>query len=186
MASFSAPTSLPSPELIAYSNGDRLVTQAATLCAVALATFLLRCYARVVVVKSFGYDDWTMLMAMVITLTNRPTLSITNTLIQLMDVATLVCVVLEVPYGLGKYLSVIQMDPMKYQQLLKVRYVHQIICNAAVTVVKISVALFLLRFATKKAYRWFLHGLNVFLVAFMLTCTGTLGKSTRNELKTLY
>ena len=78
MASFSVPTSLPSPELIAYSNADRLVAQAATLCAVALATVLLRCYARVVVVKSFGYDDWTMLLAMVITLTNRPTLSITR------------------------------------------------------------------------------------------------------------
>jgi hypothetical protein len=100
-----------------------------------------------------------------------------------MAVGTLVCIILEVPYGLGKYLSVIQMDPTKYQQLLKVRYVHQIICNAAVTVVKISVSLFLLRFATKKAYRLFLHGLNVFLMAFMLTCTGTLGECIKSILR---
>jgi hypothetical protein len=93
-----------------------------------------------------------------------------------MSVATLICIILEVPLGLGKYLSVIQMDPIKYQGLLKIRYVHQIICNAAVTIVKISVAFFLLRFATLRAYRVFLYGLNVFLLAFMITCTGTLGK----------
>jgi hypothetical protein len=100
-----------------------------------------------------------------------------------MVAATLVCYVLEVPLGLGKYLSVIQMDPVKYQQLLKVRYVHQIICNAAVTVIKVSVAFFLLRVATEKAYRWFLYGLIVFLLAFAMACSGTLGKSDvgRNE-----
>src|SRR4051794_20322516 len=98
---------------------------------------------------------------------------------QLMAAATLICYVLQIPYGLGKHLAVIQMDPIKYQQLLKIRYVHQIICGPAVTVVKISVAFFLLRLVTRKAYRWFLYGLIVFLLAFLLTCAGTLGKSTK-------
>jgi hypothetical protein len=182
MASSSAPTSLPSPELIAYPNAGNFVAQAATLCAVALIPVLLRCYARVAVIKSFGYDNWAMLLAMVTILRKLVSIAITNSLLQFMAIATLVCIVLEVPYGLGKYLSVIQMDPARYQQLLKVRYVHQIICNAAATVVKISVSLFLLRFATTKAYRWSLHGLNVFLMAFMLTCTGTLGKPVMNGL----
>ena len=93
-----------------------------------------------------------------------------------MAAATFVCYVLQVPLGLGKHLSVIQMDPAKYQQLLKIRYVHQNICGPAVTMVKISVALFLLRFTVKKAYRYFLYGLIVFLLAFLLTCAGTLGK----------
>jgi hypothetical protein len=94
-----------------------------------------------------------------------------------MAAATLVCYVLKVPPGLGKYMSMIQMNPVKYQQLLKVRYVHQIIYNAAVTVVKVSVAFFLLRFATKRAYRWFLYSLFVFLLAFAMACSGTLGRS---------
>ncbi|KAL7776380.1 hypothetical protein CFE70_006796 [Pyrenophora teres f. teres 0-1] len=82
-----------------------------------------------------------------------------------------------VPLGLGKYTSVIQMDPVKYQHLLKTRYAHQIICNAAVTIMKISVAHFLLRFATMKAYRVIFYCLNSFLLAFMLACTGTLDVS---------
>jgi len=92
-----------------------------------------------------------------------------------MAIATLICIILQVPYGLGKYTSVIQMDPIKYQHLLRIRYIHQIICNAAVTIVKISVDFFLLRFATVRIYRLFLYVLNVFLLAFMLVCTGTLG-----------
>lgn len=78
MASPNDPTSLPSPELIAYSNAGHLVAQAATLCAIALSTVLLRCYARVAVLKSFGYDDWTMLLAMVINPTTRAAFSLTN------------------------------------------------------------------------------------------------------------
>ncbi|KAI2475879.1 hypothetical protein Ptr902_12705 [Pyrenophora tritici-repentis] len=157
MAPSDIPTSLPSPELIAYSNAHNLIAEAATLCTIAVLTVILRCYARAVVIKSFGYDDWTMILATV------------------MAIATLVCILLQVPLGLGKYTSVIQMDPVKYQHLLKIRYAHQIICNAAVTIVKISVAFFLLRFATVRAYRVFLYGLNVFLLAFMLARTGTLG-----------
>ncbi|KAF7441853.1 hypothetical protein A1F99_137050 [Pyrenophora tritici-repentis] len=165
MAPSDIPTSLPSPELIAYSNAHNLIAEAATLCTIAVLTVILRCYARAVVIKSFGYNDWTMILASV------------------MAIATLVCILLQVPLGLGKYTSVIQMDPVKYQHLLKIRYAHQIICNAAVTIVKISVAFFLLRFATVRAYRVFLYGLNVFLLAFMLACTGTLEASWNFSLR---
>ncbi|CAA9963367.1 hypothetical protein PTMSG1_06735 [Pyrenophora teres f. maculata] len=112
MAPPEIPTSLPSTELIAYSNAHNLIAEAATLCTIATLTVLLRCY--------------TMILAMV------------------MAIATLICIILQVPLGLGKYTSVIQMDPVKYQHLLKIRYAHQIICNAAVTIVNISVAHFLL------------------------------------------
>jgi len=92
-----------------------------------------------------------------------------------MAAATLGLYIAQVPNGLGKHLDVIKLNPQKYEQLLKLRYAHQIICGPAVTVVKISIAFFLLRFATKKSYIWFLRGLIVFLVAFLLTCAGTLG-----------
>ncbi|EFQ93832.1 hypothetical protein PTT_08664 [Pyrenophora teres f. teres 0-1] len=136
MAPPEIPTSLPSTELIAYSNAHNLIAEAATLCTIPTLT--------------------TMILAMV------------------MAIATLICIILQVPLGLGKYTSVIQMDPVKYQHLLKTRYAHQIICNAAVTIMKISVAHFLLRFATMKAYRVIFYCLNSFLLAFMLACTGTL------------
>ncbi|KAF2743854.1 hypothetical protein M011DRAFT_450395 [Sporormia fimetaria CBS 119925] len=146
----------PSAELIAYSNADVLIAEAATLFSVAALTVVLRCYVRIHMLKAFGHDDWTMVLAL------------------LLAAATLACYVLQVPLGLGKHLSVIQMDPDKYRQLLKVRYVHQNVCGPAVTIVKISVAFFLLRFARQKAYVWFLRGLIVFLVALLLACAGTL------------
>jgi SNF family Na+-dependent transporter len=78
--------------------------------------------------------------------------------------------------GLGKYLAVIQMDQIKYRQLLKVRLVHQVCVTAGVTVVEISVSYMLLRLAVQRNHRWFLYGLIIFLVGFIIACTGTLGK----------
>ena len=79
------------------------------------------------------------------------------------------------PLGLGKHLAVIQMDRPRYRQLLKVRLVHQICVIAGVTVVKISVSYMLLRLAVQKSHVYFLYSLIVFLVAFIIACTGTLG-----------
>lgn len=79
------------------------------------------------------------------------------------------------PLGLGKHLAVIQMDRPRYRQLLKVRLVHQICVTAGVIVVKISVSYMLLRLAVQKSHVYFLYSLIVFLVAFIIACTGTLG-----------
>jgi len=68
------PNSSPSPELIAYSNANNLIAEAATLCFIATLTVLLRCYARIVVIKSFGNDDWTMILAMVSVLLKKSVL----------------------------------------------------------------------------------------------------------------
>jgi hypothetical protein len=65
MALPGTPTALPSPELISYSNARNLIAEASALFAVATLTVLFRCYVRIVIIKSFGYDDWTMLLAMV-------------------------------------------------------------------------------------------------------------------------
>lgn len=79
------------------------------------------------------------------------------------------------PLGLGKHLAVIQMDRPRYRQLLKVRLVHQICVTAGVIVVKISVSYMLLSLAVQKSHVYFLYSLIVFLVAFIIACTGTLG-----------
>jgi len=85
------------------------------------------------------------------------------------------CYISEVPLGLGKHLAVIQLDPPKYRQLLKIRLVHQVCVTAGVTVVKISVSYMLLRLAVQRNHIYFLYSLIVFLVAFIIACTGTLG-----------
>jgi len=48
-----------------YSNASNLMIQAGTIFVIALAVTLLRCYVRLVMLKAFGKDDWTILVSMV-------------------------------------------------------------------------------------------------------------------------
>jgi len=50
---------------ISYSNASNLMIQAGTIFGIALAVTLLRCYVRLVMLKAFGKDDWTILVSMV-------------------------------------------------------------------------------------------------------------------------
>ncbi|KAF2036233.1 hypothetical protein EK21DRAFT_106337 [Setomelanomma holmii] len=95
-------TELP-PELIAYTNSRSLMAQAGSNFALFALTVVLRCYARSALLKAFGPDDWTMLLAFALAL------------------ATFICYALEVPQGLGRHLLVIQMNKDAYRELLKIR-----------------------------------------------------------------
>jgi hypothetical protein len=56
-----------------YENrGPELQTVGYTLAIAAVVTYLLRCYTRVFLVKSFGFDDWSMLAALVGTSGDSP------------------------------------------------------------------------------------------------------------------
>lgn len=46
-------------------RGPQLRAVAVSLYALTLLALLLRCYARLAIVKAFGSDDWMMLVAMV-------------------------------------------------------------------------------------------------------------------------
>jgi hypothetical protein len=50
---------------IAYSNASSLIIQAGTIFGIAFATVLLRCYVRVVMLKAFGKDDFTIIVSTV-------------------------------------------------------------------------------------------------------------------------
>ncbi|KAF2873389.1 hypothetical protein BDV95DRAFT_604898 [Massariosphaeria phaeospora] len=56
----------------------------------------------------------------------------------------------------------------------KVLYIHSIIVMVGVSAVKISIALFLMRFTTKKPYIRFLHGIIGFIILLTFTCAMTL------------
>ncbi|KAH7090612.1 hypothetical protein FB567DRAFT_546788 [Paraphoma chrysanthemicola] len=154
-APLSASTNLTS-ELIAFTSAHSLMAQAGSVFALCALTVILRCYARIVILKAFGSDDWTILLAFALAL------------------ATFICYVLEVPQGLGRHLLVVQMNPEAYRELLKIRQVHMCCVTIGLSVVKISVGLFLLRLATKRTYRIFLWGVIVFMVAFTMASAGTL------------
>lgn len=77
--------------------------------------------------------------------------------------------------GLGKHLPVIRMNEEGYREFSKLRQVLSITVGVGIGLVKISVAFFLLRLVTKKAYKWFLRGFIVFMLLFTVGCTGALG-----------
>jgi hypothetical protein len=81
---------------------------------------------------------------------------------------------MEIHHGVGKHIAVIQSDEHGYAQLLKWRMVHMVVVGLGLAMVKISVCLFLLRLATRRAYCWFLWGVIAFLVPFAITCALTL------------
>lgn len=169
------------PEYIAFTNAPVLLAQAGSVFAIAAVVVVLRVYVRVSMLRSFGKDDWTMVLAMVSsskTITGIPHLTL-----QLLATGTFVCYVLEVPLGLGKNIAVIRMDMDRYRELLKVRQVHMICVTVGQCIVKISVSFFLLRLVVRRLHIWFLYGVIAFLVAFTAVSFCTLGMTLLSALQ---
>lgn len=145
------------PEYIAYTNAPKLLAQNGALYGVVAVVVLLRCYIRTIMLKSFGKDDWTILLAFAFA------------------TATFITYAMQTKVGIGRHLIVIQNDKERYQEFLRLRQVQSILVGIGVSLVKISVIFFLLRLVTKRAYVWLLHGLNVFMILFTTACIGTLG-----------
>jgi hypothetical protein len=161
-----------SPELLAFNNAHNLMAKAGSMFAICALTVILRCYVRVIILNSFGADEWTMLLAFVSKLLLPRTSKLT--ILEALAFATFTCYTLEVPHGLGKHLAVIQMDRAAYRQLLKVRDIHMCCVTIGLSVVKISVSFLYLRFTTRWTYRVFLWGIIAFMVAFGIESAGTL------------
>ncbi|KAF2126638.1 hypothetical protein P153DRAFT_359602 [Dothidotthia symphoricarpi CBS 119687] len=144
------------PEYIAYTNAPTLLAQTGALYAAVAVVVLLRCYVRIWMLQSFGKDDWAILFAFVFA------------------TATYIIYVIQTTVGIGRHLVVIQMDKDRYREFLRLRQTQSILVAIGVALIKVSVACFLLRLVTKKAYAWFLHGLNIFMTLFTAACVGTL------------
>jgi hypothetical protein len=145
------------PAYIAYTNAPTLLTQTGTLFGATALVVILRCYARGFLVRSFGKDDWTILLAFAFA------------------TAMFIVFALQTKFGLGKHIVVAKMNEEGYRQFARLRQAQSILGGIGVGLVKISIAFFLLRLVTKKAYRWFLYGFIVFMALFTTACIGTLG-----------
>ncbi|KAJ4344120.1 hypothetical protein N0V95_006324 [Ascochyta clinopodiicola] len=119
--------SLLTPEYIAYTNAPRLLTQFGALFGIASLVVALRCYVRAVMIKSFGKDDWIMLLAYAF------------------SAATFATYVEQTKVGMGKHMAVITMNQDTYQEFMRLRQVSSILATFGVALVKISIAYFLLR-----------------------------------------
>jgi hypothetical protein len=145
------------PAYIAYTNAPTLLTQTGTRFGATALVINLRCYVRSRILRSFGKDDWTILLAFAF----ATALFITYTI--------------QFRYGLGKHIAVMKSDQEGYGQFVRLHQVQSILGGIGVGLVKIFIAFFLLRLMTKKAYRWFLHGFIVFKALSTTACIGTLG-----------
>ena len=83
----------------------------------------------------FGADDWVMLAA------------------AFMALATLICFVGESNYGVGRHVECIAVPEL--EKMMKWQFFHNLWVMFGVVFVKISVALFLMRLAPKKSWKWF-------------------------------
>ncbi|KAF2708167.1 hypothetical protein K504DRAFT_534812 [Pleomassaria siparia CBS 279.74] len=138
------------------TNAPIILAITASFFAASTLAVLLRCYVRVRMLKGFGIDDWLMVVAMIFA------------------AATFACFVLETQYGMGKHFMVLVADPTALKTVAHILYFHSLIIMIGVSIVKISIAYFLLRLSPRRSHQIFLYGVIVFIVALTITCAMTL------------
>jgi hypothetical protein len=81
---------------------------------------------------------------------------------------------IQLSVGVGSYTAVLNTKGEALQTLFLCRQITHIGLVAGISLVKVSVAFFLLRLATARSHTWFLWSMIVFLITFTFVCWGTL------------
>ncbi|KAL6161683.1 hypothetical protein ACJBU6_00788 [Exserohilum turcicum] len=136
---------------MAENQGPNLMAVEGPLFALSTTAVLLRFYVRVFMLKTFGWDDLMMLIAVAISTT---TLGLFLTVIDL---------------GLGRHVEAF--PPENIFPFFMYMYFYSILIISAYSFIKLSICLFLLRLADRTKWRPFLIGMLVFLVVFTIGST---------------
>lgn len=163
-----------SPEDLAYTNGPVLLAVTGAFYAVALLTVVLRGYSRRFIVNSFGKDDWAIIVALVRRILWKYRCGILTLSGKVCATVCFASYARQVSLGVGRYVAVIQANEDAYREILKARQVHMIAAVVGISVVKVSVAFFLLRLAIRRLYSYFLWSVIAFTGCFMVACAGSL------------
>ncbi|KAG9194707.1 hypothetical protein G6011_04742 [Alternaria panax] len=140
-----------SPEYMAENQAGRLLAVEGSLFALSTIAVLLRFYVRVFMLKTFGWDDIMMAIALALSST---TLGLFLKVIDL---------------GLGKHAEAFPLENIF--PFFKVMYFYSIFIIAVYSFIKLSIGFFLLRLADRTKWRPFLIGMLVFIVAFTIGST---------------
>jgi hypothetical protein len=81
---------------------------------------------------------------------------------------------IQLSVGVGSYTAVLDAKGEALKTLFLCRQITHIGLVAGISLVKVSVAFFLLRLATSRSHTWFLWSMIVFLITFTFVCWGTL------------
>ncbi|OJJ47301.1 hypothetical protein ASPZODRAFT_65422 [Penicilliopsis zonata CBS 506.65] len=117
------------------NRGPSILVATSIVTGCALATVVARMYVRVFVIRNVGFDDWAMLLTM------------------LLSLAGWAIIVPEVKYGAGRHTVYVEKTAVKAMHL---NFATQAIYLWSIGLVKISIGFFLLRFAPKRGYKIFI------------------------------
>ncbi|PWY84443.1 oxidoreductase [Aspergillus eucalypticola CBS 122712] len=135
------------------SNAPGILAAVGTLTGLSTLVLWLRCYVRGYLLQRFNAEEYIITVAW------------------LCAVGVLVCFVLEAQHGVGRFSKDITDEDE--QVLSKLVYYHSIIVMVGLSLVKISLAVFLRRFSSTLLSKA-LVGSIIFLVAFTIACGLTL------------
>ncbi|GFF25030.1 nitrogen assimilation transcription factor nirA [Aspergillus udagawae] len=137
------------------TNAPRILAIVGFLTGLSALLVVLRYYVRLFILRRFDIEDGIILIA------------------QACAFGVLACFIGETHYGLGHYSSDIGLKD--FGPLAKWTFFHAIVIVLGISSVKISLAFFLLRFATQNKFiKRFIIGALVFLILFTIACVLTL------------
>ncbi|KAL4939206.1 hypothetical protein BDV06DRAFT_231163 [Aspergillus oleicola] len=138
------------------SNSPRILAIVGTLTALAVLLVVLRCYVRIFVLRRFYIEDGIMVAAMIC------------------SAAVLACFIGESHHGLGQYNEAIAANN-DFDKIQKWFWGHAVIIVLGISLVKISIGFFLMRFTNQKKFlKPFIFGSLIFLALFTIACMLTL------------
>ncbi|KAJ0415374.1 hypothetical protein BJY00DRAFT_266141 [Aspergillus carlsbadensis] len=138
------------------SNAPKILAITGTLTGLSCLLVVLRCYVRIFVLRRFYIEDYIMVLCGVCCL------------------GVQACFVGESHVGMGLWAAAIQKKGY-YDKLSQWIWWHSLIVVLGISLVKISIGFFLLRFtAQKKWLKWFIIGSLIFLSLFTIASLGTL------------
>ncbi|KAK4867510.1 hypothetical protein LT330_001020 [Penicillium expansum] len=135
------------------NHGPRIIIATAITTFAALITVLARFYVRVYLIRNVGWDDYIMALTM------------------LLSVCGFAIIVPEVKYGAGRHGAYVQGTAVTAMHL---NYATQAIYMWAIGLVKVSIGLFLLRFAPQKGFSIFIWVVIVLMTLYTAICFFTL------------
>ncbi|CAG8077793.1 unnamed protein product [Penicillium olsonii] len=135
------------------NQGPRILIATAITTAAALIVVCARFYVRIFLIRNVGWDDYVMGLTM------------------LLSAAGFAITVPEVKYGAGRHVVFVGETASTAMHL---NFATQAIYLWAIGTVKISIGLFLLRFAGRKGYKWFIWIVMVAMMLYTAICFLTL------------
>ncbi|AEO68612.1 e0629435-eb59-45cf-9678-2ab46b64b916 [Thermothielavioides terrestris] len=138
------------PAYLNANNAGRIVGVVGVFCFLAITFVSLRIYVRVFMVRAFGVDDALIILACALALMSW------------------ICLVLQIPYGLGRHAVVIPVENrIKFERITFWKTVFS--DGFALGLLRISMAISLLRLKKDlRWYRWSLFAVMVFVVLYSI------------------